>query len=124
MIVKLLIKQCLELLSLKVGCTGLSEATLVKIPHCWKSRVTAHMYLLFVIFYVFLLLKKTFVNGRFIKKSSLYCLDCASKIYWLSISLNSYLSYLACNVDPYIEAADQARICFLCGFDVHVTGFG
>ena len=22
-------------------CTGLSESTLVKIPHCWKSRVTA-----------------------------------------------------------------------------------
>ena len=43
MSVKLLIKQCLELLSIKVGCTGLSEATLVKIPHCWKSRVTAHI---------------------------------------------------------------------------------
>ena len=40
---KLLTEQCLELLSLKGGCTGLSEATLVKMPHCWKSRVKAHL---------------------------------------------------------------------------------
>ena len=43
MSVKLLTEQYLELLSLKGGCTGLSEATLVKMPHCWKSRFTAHM---------------------------------------------------------------------------------
>ena len=44
MSVKLLTEQCLELLSLfKWGCTGWSEATLVKIPHCWKSCVTAHI---------------------------------------------------------------------------------
>ena len=34
----------LEFLSLKVGCTGLSESTLVKIPHSWKSHVVAHMF--------------------------------------------------------------------------------
>ena len=33
----------LEFLRLKVGCTGLSASTLVKIPHCWKSHVTAHI---------------------------------------------------------------------------------
>ena len=33
----------LEFLSLPRGCTGLSEFTLVKIPHCWKSHVTAHL---------------------------------------------------------------------------------
>ena len=27
---------------LKGGCTGPSESTLVKMPHCWKSRVGAH----------------------------------------------------------------------------------
>ena len=42
--VKLLTEQHLEFLSLKGGCTGSSESTLVKIPHCWKSRVAAHMY--------------------------------------------------------------------------------
>ena len=30
----------LEYLSLKRGCTGSSESTLVKMPHCWKSHVT------------------------------------------------------------------------------------
>ena len=41
--VKLLTEHHLECLSLKGGCTGLSESTLVKIPHCWKSRVAAHI---------------------------------------------------------------------------------
>ena len=41
--VKLLTEQYLEFLSLTGGCTGSSESTLVKIPHCWKSHVTAHL---------------------------------------------------------------------------------
>ena len=41
MIVKLLTEHHLELISLKGGCTGVSESTLVKMPHCWKSHVTA-----------------------------------------------------------------------------------
>ena len=40
--VKLLTECHLELLSLKVGCTDTSEFTHVKMPHCWKSHVTAH----------------------------------------------------------------------------------
>ena len=36
---KLLTKHHLEFLSLKGGCTGSSESTLVKIPHCLKSHV-------------------------------------------------------------------------------------
>ena len=43
MTVKLLTKPHLRFLSLKGGCTDSSESTLVKIPHCWKSRVTAHI---------------------------------------------------------------------------------
>ena len=43
MSVKLLTEHHLEFLSLKEGYTGLSEPTLVKIPHCWKSHVTAQM---------------------------------------------------------------------------------
>ena len=41
--VKLLTKHHLEFLILKGGCTGSYESTLVKMPHCWKSHVTAHM---------------------------------------------------------------------------------
>ena len=33
----------MEFLSLKGGCTGSSESTLVKMPHCWKSHVAAQM---------------------------------------------------------------------------------
>ena len=42
MTVKLLTEHHLEFLSLKGGCTGSSESTLVKMLHCWKSHVTAH----------------------------------------------------------------------------------
>ena len=40
---KLLAEQHLEFLSLTGGYTGSSESSHVKIPHCWKSHVTAHM---------------------------------------------------------------------------------
>ena len=43
MIVKLLTEHHLEFLSLKGGCRGLSESTLVKIPYCWKSHALAHL---------------------------------------------------------------------------------
>ena len=33
----------LEFLSLKGGCPGSSESTLVKMPHCWKSDVAAQL---------------------------------------------------------------------------------
>ena len=38
MTVKLLAEHHLEFLSLKGGCTGLSESILIKMLHCWKSR--------------------------------------------------------------------------------------
>ena len=44
MTVKQLTEPHLRFLSLKGGCTGSSESTLVKMPHCWKSRVTAQLY--------------------------------------------------------------------------------
>ena len=47
MTVKLLTEQFLEFLSLTRGCTGPSESTLVKMPHCWKSHVTAHLWIIF-----------------------------------------------------------------------------
>ena len=43
MTVKLLTEQHLEFLSLKGGCAGWSKSTLVKMPHCWKSHVTAQL---------------------------------------------------------------------------------
>ena len=43
MIVKLLTEHLFEFLSLKGGCRGSSESTHVKMPHCWKSHVTAQI---------------------------------------------------------------------------------
>ena len=40
---KLLTEHHLEFLSLTGGCTGSSESTLVKMPHCWKSHAAAHL---------------------------------------------------------------------------------
>ena len=44
MIVKLLTEPILEFLRRTGGCTGSSESTHVKMPHCWKSRALVQMY--------------------------------------------------------------------------------
>ena len=41
--IKLLTEHYLEFLSLKGGCTGLSESIHVKVPHCWKSRAASQI---------------------------------------------------------------------------------
>ena len=43
MIVMLLTEHNFEFLSLKGGCRGSSEPTLIKMPHCWKSHAVAQM---------------------------------------------------------------------------------
>ena len=43
--VKLLAEHHLVFLSLKGGCRGSSESTLVKMSNCWKSHATAHLLL-------------------------------------------------------------------------------
>ena len=43
MTVKLLTEQHLKFLSLKGGCTGLSESTQAKMPRCWKTHAVAHI---------------------------------------------------------------------------------
>ena len=51
MIVKLLTGHHLEFLSLKGGCSGSSESTLVKMSNCRKSHAAAHMVITHVSFY-------------------------------------------------------------------------
>ena len=41
MTLKLMTEPNLEFLSLTGGCTGSSESTHVKMPHCWKSHFAA-----------------------------------------------------------------------------------
>ena len=43
MIVKLLTEHHLQFLSLKGGCRGSSESTLVKMSNYWKSHTAAHI---------------------------------------------------------------------------------
>ena len=43
MIVQLLTEHHLEFQSLTGGCTGSSESTHVKMPHCWISHALAHI---------------------------------------------------------------------------------
>ena len=43
MIVKLLTEHHFEFLSLKGGCRGSSESTLVKMSNCWKFHATARI---------------------------------------------------------------------------------
>ena len=47
MSVKLLTEHHLDILSLKEGCTGWYESTLVKMSHCWKSHAGAHIWTTF-----------------------------------------------------------------------------
>ena len=42
--VQLLREHHLDFLSLKEGCTSSSESTHVKMPHCWKSHLAAHIW--------------------------------------------------------------------------------
>ena len=43
MIIKLLTEHHLEFLSLKGGCRGSLESTLVKMSNCWKYHAAAHI---------------------------------------------------------------------------------
>ena len=61
MIVKLLTEHHLEFLSLKGGCRGSSESTLVKMPHCWKSHALAHIVHIHCCIEIF-----RFENGQFL----------------------------------------------------------
>ena len=50
MIIKLLTEHHLEFLSLKGGCRGSSESTLVKMSNCWKSHARALIFYLLSLF--------------------------------------------------------------------------
>ena len=53
MIVKLLTGHNLEFRSFIVGCTGSSDSTHVKMPHCWKSHAAAHLLTLCLLVMIF-----------------------------------------------------------------------
>ena len=62
MTVKLLTAHQVKFLRLKGGCTGASESTLVKMPHCWKSHAATQLsYLNYHSRHI--TLKRTLYNG-------------------------------------------------------------
>ena len=65
---KLLTEQHLEFLSLTGGCTGSSESTLVKMPHCWKSHVMAQNMALTAILMVSAIPAKELAKGKVFHK--------------------------------------------------------
>ena len=62
MSVKLLTEHHLAFLSLKEGCEGSSESTLVKMAHCWKSHIMAHLFLFSLVLCMFSLFKDDFLT--------------------------------------------------------------
>ena len=87
MSVKLLTEHDLEFLSLKGGYKGLSESTLVKIPHCWKSHVAAHINKLY----------KTKASILKILKIFIMPIHSSKKLLQLVIQFNSLFLVLFCN---------------------------
>ena len=67
-----------EFLNLKGGCTGSSKSTLVKMPYCWKSHVTAQ---------IISSRQKGTLRGRIRKDSSLFFY-----LFFFFFSLVSFLS--------------------------------
>ena len=82
--VKLLAEHNLGFLSLKVGCTGSYESTLVKTPQCWKSHVMANKFLKA---YLFIISKILFSSLNFCcmsrATSAFLCKVRASEQSWL-----------------------------------------
>ena len=76
MSVKLLTEHNLEFLSLKGGYTGSFESTLVKMPHCWKSHVTAQfLYAQYVRLFIYQELRP--IPSHIVKKQMLMsCFNC------------------------------------------------
>ena len=88
MSVKLLTQHHLEYLSFKGGCTCSSVSTLVKIPHCWKSRVTAHMFL-----------KRLSFDYKLVRDNSL-----------LAVSSVNYFTMIITLVNLYVDLVVFTRI--------------
>ena len=61
--VKLMTEQHLEFLSLKGGCSGSSESTLVKMHHCWKSHAATRMCWIYTATEIYLFKATTKING-------------------------------------------------------------
>ena len=90
----------LRFLSLKGGCTDLSDSTLVKMPHCWKSRVTAHIYILCPQPWSILILSATSPRRRAFWK-------CPLVSFLISAEINKYSLLISLILLIYCEDIDK-----------------
>ena len=82
---KLLTEHHLEFLCLKGGCTGLSESANVKMSHCRKSHVMAHMSF-----------KGDYsVVEKTCGQNQAYCIERAAEFSWRHIGADSCSSTIA-----------------------------
>ena len=83
MSVKQLTEHHLEFLSLKGGYTGLSESTLVKMLHCWKSRRCSNIFKLTFKMSILALTDNNFVISSFTIRE--YNNKCSTEVFSLII---------------------------------------
>ena len=95
-IVKLLTEHHLECLSLKGGYTGSSESTHVKMPHCWKSHVTAHIFV-----HTLQLRPSYYNNGNKYHILSVYCRNTQKAIANLPTLPLAKTNLMLCNKHKY-----------------------
>ena len=89
MSVKLLTEYSLKFLNFTGGCTGSSESTLVKLPHCWKSHVMAQM---FVVHKLVIIVPQRML---FSLQASLYQLR---TIFYSSIAGPEVIKLISCSI--------------------------
>ena len=121
MIVKLhvLTENHLEFLSLKGGCRGSSESTHVKMPHCWKSHVTAQI--CHPLIYC-----STYFQAHF---HPVTCFPFRPQhyFYWINpFSLESHLTDEPCDYFPlsFIIAKNYVLACLFALYGVNKSVFG
>ena len=113
MIVKLLTEHRLEFLSLKGGCRSSSESTLVKMPHCWKSHVPAHLYMYACVRTI------SFISTR----AYMY----RSRFYWANITLISIQEMLRAEYRtsiPWLSAYCKGGVSCMRNKDWSTLGIG
>ena len=88
---KLLTEHLLEFLSLKEGCRGSSESTLVKMSNCWKSHAAAQN--LIQVFFVWLLSSLMFPSCASVTACYNTCLQIDGVSKLLTFFFNSKLKH-------------------------------
>ena len=108
MSVKLLTEHRLEFVSLKGGCTGLSESTLVKMPHCVAAqfminwlRADAYGYAVYIH-----ISKKRKKTDKY-HKSSFSCMQCA-------VSCSSSLKFFFYFMQTHEKETQLGNYVFVC----------